>query len=108
MKKFFIKLLTEHLFKWVTEEDILSITKDGILHKGKYLNKDQTLKLSEQAHGIKGMYLWKVLQAELVYTAYLMFTQARDYNETLSARLLLRAEEIIRKKLDALDSLIEK
>ena len=91
----------------IKEDDILIISSEGIRHKGKYLTKDQVAQLTEQAKIIRGMYLWKVMRDEVKYTAQLMFIKARDYNGTLSARLLLRAEEILEKRLASFE-VIEK
>ena len=102
MLKFFAKFFTKHLFKWVSEEDVLTFTKDGILHRGKLLNKDQVYQLSEQARIIRQMYLWKLLSDEIRYVAYLHWVKT---GEDLSSRLLMRAEEIIRKRLKALEDL---
>ena len=81
----------------------MNITSKGMLHKGRYLTKDQVLQLAEQAKVIRGMYLWKVMRNEVKYVAQLMFIKARDYDGTLSARLLLRAMEVLEKRLDSLE-----
>ncbi len=106
MKKLLIRYLTRYL-NWVSEDDILIISSEGIRHKGRYLSKDQVTQLTEQAKAIRGMYLWKVLRDEVLYTAQLMFIKARNYDGTLSARLLLRAIEVIEKRLASFE-VIEK
>ena len=97
MRKFFIRLLTRNLFKWISEEDVFTETKEGITHKGKLLTLDQLSRLSEDAKSIRSKYLWKAISAEIRYAAYLHWLKT---GEDLSARMLLRAEEIIRKNLD--------
>lgn len=97
MRKFLIRFLTRHLFRWISEEDVFTETKEGITHKRKVLTLEQMSRLSEDAKSIKEKYLWKVLQNEIRYSAYLHWLTT---GEDLSARMLLRAEEIIRKTLD--------
>lgn len=98
IKRFFIK----HIFRWITEEDILIFTKEGIIHRGKPLTRDQVYQLAEQAKIIQGMYLWKVLSAEIKYAAFLHWLKT---GEDLSSRMLLRADEIIQQRLSQLESL---
>ncbi|HXK39082.1 MAG TPA: hypothetical protein VJ043_03250 [Candidatus Paceibacterota bacterium] len=111
MRKYFAWFLTKHLFRWVSEEDILSFKVspsgkvEGIFHKGKPLEAEEIYRLSDQAKSIRQSYLWKVLSDEIRYTAYRMFVASKDYDETLSARLLLRSQEIIQKRVDALAAL---
>lgn len=105
MKKFIVQFLTKHLMRWVSEEDLLQVVPRGILHKGKILPEEQMTQLIEQANLIRKSYLWKALSDEIRYISYLQFVKARDYDETLSAKLLLRAEEIIRKKVEELGKL---
>mgnify|MGYP001609186290 CR=1 FL=1 len=97
MKKFLIRFLTKDLFHWVSEEDVFIETKEGITHKRKLLTLEQIDRLREDAISIQSKYLWKVLQNEIRYTAHLHWLKT---GEDLSARMLLRAEEIIRKTLD--------
>ena len=106
MKKLLIRYLTRYL-NWVSEDDILLISSKGVRHKGRYLSKDQVTQLTEQAKSIRGMYLWKVMRDEVSYVAQLMFIKARDYDGTVSARLLLRAIEVIEQRLASLE-VIEK
>lgn len=100
--KFLTPFLTKHLFKWVSEDDVFIETKEGISHKRRILTPDQLSRLSDDAKRMKEMYLWKVLSAEIRYAAYLHWLKT---GEDLSARMLLRAEEIIRKTLDKFDGL---
>lgn len=97
MRKFLIRFITRNLFKWISEEDVFAETKEGITHKGKLLTLDQLSRLSEDAKSIKSKYLWQVISTEIRYAAYLHWLKT---GEDLSARMLLRAEEIIRKNLD--------
>lgn len=104
MKKYLVQFLTKHLFKWVSEEDLFEVRNGKIFHKGKPLPEEQALQLVEQADLIGKSVLWKMLSDEIRYVAYLQFIKARNYEETLSAKLLLRAEEIIRKKVEELSA----
>lgn len=105
MKKLLVQFLTKNLFRWVSEEDILEVRGKNIFHKGRPLPEEQTIQIVEQANLIRKSYLWKVLSDEIRFVAYLQFVQSRNYEETLSAKLLLRAEEIIRKKVEELGML---
>ena len=106
MKKLLVRFLTKYLFHWVSEDDIFKQITPGVFtHKRKELTQDQLSQLSEDARIIKEKYLWKVLQNEIKYASWLHWLTT---GEDLSARMLLRAEEIIRKTLDKLEGLSKK
>ncbi len=97
MKKLLIILLTKHLFRWISEDDVFVETPEGITHKRKLLTLEQVEDLRENATKIKNNYFWKVMMNEIRYAAYLHWLKT---GEDLSARMLLRAEEIIRKNVE--------
>lgn len=103
MKKIIVRLLTKHLFKWVSEEDLFeAIPGKGITHKGKLLSPEREEALVNRADSFRRSYLWKVLSDEIKYTAYLHWMKQ---GEDVSTRMLLRSEEIIRNKLNDLANL---
>lgn len=101
MRNFFLRLATKH-FKWVSEDDLFEVTLQGITHKGRLLNPERAIELSEKAGNFRRSFLWKVLSDEIKYTAHLIWLKQGD---DLSARMLLRAEEVISKKLESLGNL---
>jgi len=102
MKKLLTRFFTRHYLRWVTEDDVLLFTKKGILHKGKPLNVEELRELAENAGSIRRTYLWKILSQEIQYAAYQHWLKT---GEEMSARMLLRAEEIIRKSLERLEAI---
>ncbi len=113
LQKVFINLLVKHLFKFVTEKDILQVVKGAegikVLHRGRELTREQTMEMASAADSIKHNHFWKILTNEVMYrAAEKMFYNGRTGDDLLGGKSILFCLSVIQKKIDEIALLMQK
>ncbi len=115
LQKIFINLLVKHLFKFITERDILQVIRDPlkgkitVLYRGKELSQEQVYELAASAELFKNNNFWKMLSNEVMYRATeKMFYDGRTGDDLLGGKSILFCLGVIQKKIDEIVSLRKK
>lgn len=70
LQKKLIRFIIKDVFHTISSEDILKVDKNGVwFWKGKELSSEMVEKLQSEAKYFSDSTLWKVLKAELQYSA---------------------------------------
>ena len=102
-----INFVVKHLFRGITEEDVLSSDgKGGIMYKGQTLDKQSKEMIASQASQIDDMFLWRILQDEIRYQSYKQsFKKSESSEQMIFGKAMIHNLALLDKKIKNLKNI---
>ena|SRR3990167_3819957 len=99
LKKLLLRTLTKNLLKVVNEDDLLVITNQGWVSKGRRLTPEEKAEIKAQANEFSQSLLWEFISKELEYQAFVRGRKATTDRENDACHLMFYNLDIIEKFL---------
>lgn len=101
LQKRFINYLVKDLFNTITVDDILRIENGQVMYKGKAIEKEKLVLLSEDAERLKNSSVLKLILKEVKFISNeKMYNKSKTIEDILFGKASLWVVDIIQKKVD--------
>lgn len=100
IKKILLRALTKNLLKAVNEDDLLLITNQGWVSKGRKLTPEERAEIKAQANDFSQSILWEFISKEMEYSAFVRGRKATTDRDTDATFYLYWNLDLIQKFLD--------
>lgn len=99
-----INFLAKHLYRTITERDLLRQNKSGRLFIGdKMLNREQEENIREEAERLQNSVLWKLLVLDVKHNALQKtLHKAETIDDVIAGKLMLYIIDVIETRLSSL------
>ena len=107
IKNLVFTLITKHLFKIITQDDFLTVDKQGIIwHKGNALSVAQRQGLIKMANEIRNNELFTLLMKEMTFVANKeIYFNSKTISDVLGGKMCLWTLDVLTKKIENLSNL---
>jgi len=95
-----VQHLTKNLLKAVTKDDILLITNNGWVSRGRVLSPDEKQLIQDEAKTLLDSVLWQYLSKEIEYVAFVRGRKAKNDEDNLACHYMFYNLDLIETFLE--------
>lgn len=106
LRRKFINFIARQIFNLVVENDILKVSGNKVIHKGRVLTNDEKKSIIGQAKSMNEMFFWELLLTEMKHIGnQKIYFESKTESDLLAGKMILWVVDVMERKVKNLSNL---